>query len=199
MPRNQSEQAGFVMDLNTQKLIEEAQIAFDKLHKIAGKFQTVANADQFTGNDEDDAFIAEMASFNVLDDLDDVDDVEDTAYFDEDDDFDYYGRGIGAGKGGCGCGCGCKCKCQCHKPELYPCKCRICDLLKAKAYTNLVLGINDLKDAFDLLCLAKEKFNEAVDSIQDAQKLFKKARCCAIKYGCHCYCKTRRIRRRRPC
>ncbi len=206
MPKNEYEQNEFVMDQNTQKLIEEAQAAFNTLKNIASKLQAVGNVAQFTGNEEDDEYIEDIATLRIEDEDDDAFD----AFDDEEDDTDlsYYGRDIDAGHfghseqfgfgGGRGCGCGCGCRCKYKyvpKPQVYPCVCRRCDLLRAKAYTNLVLGLSDLKDAFDLLPIVKGKFEDAVESLRDAKKLFKKARICSIRFGCNFYCRTRGKRR----
>lgn len=196
MPKNEYEQTEFVMSNNMEKLITDAKEAFDTLKTILDQIPTITNPSLLTGNLEDDTFVEELA---VLEDMEDLE--ED----DEEDEVEatYYGRGYPMGNFGhggnwghhTGC-CACQCNCGCiPKPQFYPCECRKCDQLKAKAYTNLVLGLNDLKDAFDLLPIVKGKFDDAVDSLRDAKKLFKKARCCSIKFGCECYCKTRTKRR----
>ena len=201
MPRKEYEQNELVMDANMQKLIAEAQGAFQILKGIVDQIPTVANPSQFTGDEEDDQFIEEIATLNV-------DGEVEAADFEEDEDMvpAYYGRGNdvadfgydggwGGHGGHGGCGCGCKCQCQCipkPQPQLYPCVCRKCDLLKAKAYTNLVLGLNGLQNAFDLLPVVEGIFDDAIDSLNTAQRLFKKARICSKKFGCQCYCKTRR-------
>ncbi|WP_070000650.1 hypothetical protein [Cellulosilyticum sp. I15G10I2] len=188
MPRNEYEQNEFVMNQNTQKLIKEAQVAFDVLKNIAAQIPMVSNVTQFAESDEDGDFIDEILTLETEDDESDFD------AFDDEDDADavYYGRGMNTDQFGYGRG---------YKPpyvpypQSYPCVCRKCDLLKAKAFTNLLLGLNDLKDAFDLLPIVKNKFEEAVDSLQDAQKLFKKARFCSNRFGCRCFCKSRPKRR----
>jgi hypothetical protein len=201
MPRKEYGQNEFVKEKSINKLIRDAKAAFDALQDIAREIERVAKLNQYTGDEEDDQYIEEIATIDSEANFDEMDEEEpyysrkNSRYAEEFDRMDskeesYFGRKNGRNE------------CEWRKsyedeyqkkeqPHYYPCKCKECDKLKSKAYANLVLGLNDLKDTFDILDLAKDKFEEAVDSLKHADKYFEKARCCSIRYGCHYYCKTR--------
>lgn len=168
MPRDQYYQNEIVMDSQLNDLIKDAQDAFNTLKDIANEFERFAKLEPLTDNEQDNQYVEDYDPMNE----------DEEAYYERRNDK-----------------CGCR---EQSQSQHYPCICRECDKLKAKAQTQLLVGLNDLKSAFEILDLAKEKFEESIEFLQDADKYFDKAIWCLKRNDCKCYCKSpRRYNHRR--
>jgi hypothetical protein len=202
MPNNKYQESEVVTTQGPEKLVQDAMSAFTTLKQFVGEFEHFkqGNAYSQVNENEDDEYEEDDDEMDDEDDEDEYeeDDDEDDEDDEDDDEPSYYGRkkqkspksncGCGGRKRRCKCGCGCGCKKPRPKPQ-YPCECRECDQLKAKAWCKVELAIYALKDALEA---AEPKLLDAGEFLEDATKYFVWAKRCAIKHNCKCYCKSRK-------